>query len=208
MGDQEKIWIDAARRGDEAAFGNLVEKYQRPVFNLCYRMLGTLMAAEDAAQEAFMRAYMHLSSYDAQRNFSSWLLSIASHHCIDQLRRKHHQLLSLDDLTPDTWTGEPTAEPEEIVLNREKEREVNRMLQRLPADYRAAVVLRYWYDLSYEDIAQLLDTTVSAIKSRLFRARQMLARAAEPAPAAARPRRRSAARPGGMGRQPGVLYGA
>lgn len=204
MGDQEKMWINSARRGDEAAFGNLVEKYQRPVFNLCYRMLGTPMAAEDAAQEAFVRAYVHLSSYDAQRNFSSWLLSIASHHCIDQLRRKHHQLLALDDLTPDTWTAEPLAEPEEIVLDREKEREVSRLLQRLPADYRAAVVLRYWYDLSYEEIARLLDTTVSAIKSRLFRARQMLAQADEPTPDEPAALRRPPVPAGGGGNRPGV----
>jgi RNA polymerase sigma-70 factor (ECF subfamily) len=181
MGDQEQTWINAARRGDEDAFGNLVELYQRPVFNLCYRMLGTPMAAEDAAQETFLRAYVHLSSYDVERSFSSWLLSIASHYCIDQLRRKHHQLLSLDGLTDDAWSGDAQAEPEEVVLDREKERAVNDLLQRLPADYRAAVVLRYWYDMSYDEIARLLDTTVSAIKSRLFRARQMLARSNDPA---------------------------
>ena len=134
MGDQEQTWINSARHGDEEAFGNLVELYQRPVFNLCYRMLGTPMAAEDAAQETFMRAYVHLSSYDVERSFSSWLLSIASHHCIDQLRRKHHQLLSLDSLTDDAWSGDEQAEPEEVVLDRDKERAVNDLLQQLPAD--------------------------------------------------------------------------
>jgi RNA polymerase sigma-70 factor, ECF subfamily len=208
MVDQENSWIESACRQDDEAFAHLVEKYQRPVFNLCYRLLGTPMAAEDAAQEAFVRAYEHLASYDTRRSFSSWLLSIASHYCIDQLRRKHHQLLSLDDLTPDVWTAEQLAEPEEVVLEREKDREVTSLLLQLPADYRAAVVLRYWYDFSYEEIAQTLETTVSAIKSRLFRARQMMAQGREPAPVETAPRRQPMAPSTGAGRRPSVLLNA
>jgi RNA polymerase sigma-70 factor, ECF subfamily len=184
--DEEKIWIDSACQGDEQAFTRLVERYERPVFNLCYRMLGAPMAAEDAAQETFVRAYTHLPSYDTSRSFSSWLLSIASHHCIDQLRRRHLQLISWDDLPPWAWVADTAPKPEEVTLNHETEREVRALLNRLPPDYRAAVVLRYWHDLSYEGIARVLGTTVSAIKSRLFRARQMMAEACtqgSPAPA-------------------------
>jgi RNA polymerase sigma-70 factor (ECF subfamily) len=185
MMDEEKTWLDSACRGDEQAFTRLVERYQQPVFNLCYRMLGTPMAAEDAAQETFMRAYIHLLSYDAGRSFSSWLLSIASHYCIDQLRRRHFHLISWEDLPPWSWVTDSAPEPEEVTLNRETEREVRALLDRLPPDYKAVVVLRYWYDLSYEEIARVLDTTVPAIKSRLFRARQTIAEArtyGEPAP--------------------------
>ena len=208
MIDQEQLWIDSARHGDEEAFGQLVEQYQRPVFNLCYRLLGTPMAAEDAAQETFVRAYMHLSTYDAGRKFSSWLLSIASHYCIDQLRRRKFHLVSLDDIPPWSWTAESTPEPEEIVVEREAETEVHALLDKLPPDYRAAVVLRYWHDLSYEEIAQVLNTTVPAIKSRLFRARHMMAEACPEGPPAAADREQSPTRLAGVGYRTRTLCSA
>lgn len=84
----EAEWIELARKDDQAAFGRLVTAYQTSVYNLSYRMLGNAGEAEEAAQEAFLRAYTHLGSYDAGRPFRSWLLSIASHYCIDRLRRR------------------------------------------------------------------------------------------------------------------------
>jgi RNA polymerase sigma-70 factor (ECF subfamily) len=178
MNDDEKLWITRARQGDDQAFAQLVEAYQRPVFNLCYRMLGDPAEAEDAAQETFIRAYTRLDSYDPARKFSSWLLAVASHYCIDRLRRRHFGLVSWDDLPPWRWLPDPDPQPEEVTLRHEAQRHVQELLDRLPADYRAAVVLRYWHDLSYEEIAQALGSTLPAIKSRLFRARQMLAEAA------------------------------
>ena len=88
MSDDERLWIVRARRGDDEAFSRLVEAYQRPVFSVCYRMLGDAAEAEDAAQETFIRAYTCIDSYDPSRKFSSWLLAIASHYCIDLLRRR------------------------------------------------------------------------------------------------------------------------
>jgi len=81
--EEEKRWLLQARNGDEEAFSRIVEAYQRPVYNLCYRMLGDRMLAEDAAQETFLRAYLGLKRYDPKRAFINWLLSIASNHCID-----------------------------------------------------------------------------------------------------------------------------
>jgi RNA polymerase sigma-70 factor (ECF subfamily) len=178
MNDDEKLWITRARRGDGQAFAQLVEAYQRPVFNLCYRMLGDPAEAEDAAQETFIRAYTRLDSYDPARKFSSWLLAVASHYCIDRMRRRHFSLVSWDDLPPWRWLPDPDPQPEDVTLRHEAQRHVQELLDRLPAEYRAAVVLRYWHDLSYEEIAQALGSTLPAIKSRLFRARQMLAEAA------------------------------
>ena len=88
MKENESEWLVRAIEGDDQAFTRLVELYQNPVYNLCYRMLGTPGDAEDAAQEAFLRAYKNLQRYDRKRSFATWLLSIASHYCIDQLRRK------------------------------------------------------------------------------------------------------------------------
>jgi RNA polymerase sigma-70 factor (ECF subfamily) len=178
MSDDEKLWIACARQGDDGAFTQLVEAYQRPVFNLCYRMLGDPAEAEDAAQETFIRAYTRLASYDPDRKFSSWLLAIASHYCIDRLRRRRFGLVSWDDLPPWRWLPDPHQEPEEAILSRETQRHVRELMDTLPADYKAAIILRYWHELSYEEIAEVLDATVPAIKSRLFRAREMMARAA------------------------------
>lgn len=178
MSDDEKIWIESARQGDDDAFARLVEAYQRPVFNVCYRMLGDPAEAEDAAQETFIRAYTRLDSYDPGRKFSSWLLAIASHYCIDRLRRRRFGLVSWDDLPPWRWLPDSDPEPEEVALRHEAQRQVQELLNQLPPDYKAAVILRYWHELSYEEIAETLNSTLPAIKSRLFRARQMMAQTA------------------------------
>lgn len=173
---EEAQWVAKARQGDQAAFTKIVEAYQRPIFNLCYRMLGDAAEAEDAAQEAFIRAFMRIDSYDASRKFSSWLFSIASHYCIDKLRKRRIQWISWDDLPPWRWLPrDDKPQPEETMIEVEATQEVRTLLNTLPPDYRAAVVLKYWHNMPYEEIAAALDTTVSAIKSRLFRARKMMA---------------------------------
>lgn len=169
-------WVDAALDGDQDAFAELVNTYQHAVYNLCYRMLGERTEAEDAAQETFLRAYMNLQRYDPARSFKTWLLSIASNHCIDRLRRRRLTWLSLDEPLPSSIvlsSDEP--EPEEATIKDQRSRAIQALLGELSTEYRAAVILRYWYDYSYTEIADILDTTESAIKSRLFRARQTLA---------------------------------
>jgi RNA polymerase sigma-70 factor (ECF subfamily) len=179
MQAQERAWALAAQKGDSSAFMHIVDAYQRPVYNLCYRMLGDTAEAEDAAQETFLRAYTKLDTYQQDRKFSSWLLSIASHYCIDRLRRRRYQLVSWDDLPPWRWLPATEPEPEQVTLTHESQDAIYHLLETLPADYRAAIILRYWHEMSYDEIANMLETTVSAIKSRLFRARQMMAKVAE-----------------------------
>jgi RNA polymerase sigma-70 factor (ECF subfamily) len=185
-----------ARAGDQSAFGRLVMAYQTPVYNLAYRMLGNAAEAEEAAQETFLRAYTHLRSYDPQRRFRSWLLSIASHYCIDRLRRRRITCLPLEDeiaVASDSTTRLSSAQsevakvsltsgspnPEAVVAQREREAYVQRLLAGLSPTDRAAITLRYWNDCSYEEIAETLNLTVSAVKSRLHRARRALAETME-----------------------------
>ena len=169
-------WVDDALNGDQYAFEELVNTFQHAVYNLCYRMLGERTEAEDAAQEAFLRAYMNLQRYDPARSFKTWLLSIASNHCIDRLRRRRLTWLSLDDpLPPNLILASDEPEPEDATIQNQRSAAIQELLNGLNAEYRAAVILRYWYDYSYTEIADILDTTESAIKSRLFRARQALA---------------------------------
>ena len=177
MNNEEAIWLEEARRGDKAAFGRLVEAYQIPVYNLAYRMLSNRGEAEEAAQEVFIRAYTKLDTYDPRRKFSTWILSITSNYCIDLIRKRRALLLSIDHPLPPhpALMSDRADGPEAQAVTSETEELVQALLDELPDDYRQTVVLRYWYDLSYQEIAEIMDTTVSAIKSRLFRARRQMA---------------------------------
>jgi len=174
---EEQIWILQALQGDQEAFTRLVSRYQRQIYNLGYRMLGISEDAEDVAQETFLRAYVALPSFQIGRKFSSWLLSIASNLCIDILRRRRYAWLSLEDVSfRATSTLE---EPPGTALRHERADQVQQLLGRLPEKYRLVVILRYWYDLSYEEISDTTDLSLNTVKTRLHRARAMLARAME-----------------------------
>lgn len=175
----EPTWVLQAQQGNEDAFTLLVETYQKPVYNLCYRMLGEPEAAEDAAQETFLRVYQHLHRYDRKRPFATWMLSIAAHYCIDRLRRRKFAIFSIDQEDeegaafelPDPDSPDPEAES----VKRETRDRLTGLLASLDGTARAAIVLRYWHDLSEAEIAESLHLTVSAVKSRLHRARRELA---------------------------------
>jgi RNA polymerase sigma-70 factor, ECF subfamily len=179
--------IRRAQKGDATAFGAIVESYQKPIYNLCYRLLGDAREAEDAAQETFLRAYYRLSSYDCTRSLTTWLLSIAHNHCIDRLRKRRPTWLEIADeaTVEQPALSDPVAGPEEAALQSEHSQQMQAMLNRLAPQYRDVLVMRYWYDLSYEEVAEATDTSVGAVKSRLFRAREAIARllTTEPDPA-------------------------
>jgi RNA polymerase sigma-70 factor, ECF subfamily len=176
--EREPNTVEKARRGDSEAFVELVQHYQTPVFNLAYRMLGNAADAEDAAQETFLRAYTQLAGFVPGRKFASWLLGIAAHYCIDRLRRAKFSGPSLDD---EDWRDRLAADaplPDDVVLAHEQQQDAQRLLNGLPPAYRAVVVLKYWSDLSMEEIARATGDTPGAVKVKLYRARQAMARAA------------------------------
>jgi RNA polymerase sigma-70 factor (ECF subfamily) len=174
VNNDQPEWLKQALRGDQEAFGLLVDTYQRPVYNLCYRMLGDTGEAEDAAQETFWRAYQHGSRYDFDRSFMTWLLAIAAHYCIDQQRKKHLPSFSID-LMVEEMLPDPTPEPEKSTSKKEEANLLQKVLAQLKSEDRAVIILRYWYEMSEDEIAQTLSTTTSAVKSRLHRARLMIA---------------------------------
>jgi RNA polymerase sigma-70 factor, ECF subfamily len=176
---EEMDWIHQSRQGNDEAFTRLVEVYQTPVYNLCYRMLGEVEAAEDAAQESFLRAYQNIHRYDPNRSFATWLLSIAAHYCIDRLRRRRFSTLSIDDDDeehPMELPDQSAVNPEVETARREEQEQLQKVLRTLNATDRAAIVMRYWYDFSEVEIAESLSLSVSAVKSRLHRARRELAK--------------------------------
>jgi RNA polymerase sigma-70 factor (ECF subfamily) len=167
--------LQKALQKDDGAFAELVEKYQSPVFNLCFRMLGTEVEAEDAAQETFWRAYQALHSYDQNRSFITWILSIAAHLCIDSQRKRKVPIIEIDEFEEFDVTDH-NPQPEAIMIRRQEEEMIQRMLNDLGELDRAAIILRYWQGFSEEEIAAALSISVSAVKSRLHRSRQNLAR--------------------------------
>ena len=177
--NDELTWVIQAQQGSDEAFTMLVEEHQTHVYNLCYRMLGEPEAAEDAAQESFLRAYQNLQRYDRNRPFATWLLSIAAHYCIDRLRRRKLSVFSLDEENDDGVAFEiadpASPNPEAESVKREERDRLHILLKDLDATDRAAIVLRYWNDYSEIEIADSLNLTVSAVKSRLHRARRALA---------------------------------
>ncbi len=177
--NEEQAWVLEAQQGSDEAFTKLVETYQTPVFNLCYRMLGEPDLAEDAAQETFLRAFQHLHRYDQKRPFATWLLSIAAHYCIDKLRRRKFSMFSMDAEDEEGNTFEvadpDSPNPEAESIKGQTRARVQSMLKDLDETDRAAVIMRYWYDYSEIEIAESLRLTVSAVKSRLHRARKELA---------------------------------
>lgn len=176
LSPEERGELDLVTRavaGDEWAFAELVTRYQTAVYNLAYRMLGDRAEAEDAAQEVFLRMYRRLATYDADHRFSTWVLSIASHYCIDLLRRKKPWLVPLENIQ--NWMRARGRGPEALALAREQQDTVRALLAKLPEHYRLVLLLRYWHDLGYEEIAQVVNLPVSTIKARLHRARNALA---------------------------------
>ena len=177
--NEEQAWVLQAQQGSDEAFTKLVETYQTPVFNLCYRMLGEPDLAEDAAQETFLRAFQHLHRYDQKRPFATWLLSIAAHYCIDRLRRRKFSMFSMDAEDDEGNTFEypdpDSPDPEAETVKGQTRTRIHALLKDLDDTDRAAIIMRYWYDYSEIEIAESLRLTVSAVKSRLHRSRKELA---------------------------------
>lgn len=173
--DQEKAWVALTLQGDRAAFAALVDAYKNPVYNLCYRMLGTSAEAEDAAQEIFVKMYRRLGTYDPERKLSSWVLSIASHHCIDRLRRRRLKTVDIEELPPWQPLVSDRPQPERKLLETEREERIQQLLEHLEPHYRLPLVMHYWNDMSYQEICEATGLSLSALKSRLHRARLKLA---------------------------------
>ncbi len=172
--------IQAARKGDLAAFNQLVLKYQNHAYNVAYRLLGDSDAAADATQDAFLKAYRRLHQLRGD-SFRPWLLRIVTNTCYDVLRRRKRR--PVQPLEPENEDGEADhlsrwqsdeASPEEIALRHEIHRVIQEGLMLLSPEHRTVVVLSDIEGLSYEEIATALGVPVGTVKSRLSRARARL----------------------------------
>ncbi|MEW5850740.1 MAG: sigma-70 family RNA polymerase sigma factor [Myxococcota bacterium] len=173
----DDLTLARARRGDAGASRALVERYQRPVFALLHRMLPTASAAlvEDLAQETFLKVFRALPEFrpDGPARLSTWILTVASRLAIDELRRRPHPTVPLEEASH--VVTERTAD--ETTRRRLLARTVEGAVAALPAEYRVTFLLRTHHDLSYEEIAAALGVDVGTVKSRLSRAKAALRQA-------------------------------
>ncbi len=174
----DRALVLRVRRGEDEAYGELVRRYQRSVFNVCYRLLGERREAEDLTQEAFLRAYQRLDTYDETRPFGPWMRRVAANLCLNHLSRRRPSQLPLDDEfdLPQEGGG---ADPEASRLRAERAEAVRQAVLALPPHYRAVIELRHFQGLRYAEIAETLGLPLSDVKSHLYRARRELARRLE-----------------------------
>jgi len=172
--------IDDAINGNEDAFGIIMERYKNSLYGLIFKMVRNHEETQDLVQEAFIKSYNALESFNKQYSFSTWLFKIASNNCIDHLRKRRLQTTSIDapirtdegsisqDL-PDT-----SYSPEKDSLRNELFVSINSIIEELPDKYREVINLRHKEDKSYDEISQALEIPIGTVKARIFRAREIL----------------------------------
>jgi RNA polymerase sigma-70 factor, ECF subfamily len=169
--------------GDDEAAREIVRRYERPVFNLIDRMVQDRAAAEDLAQDAFVKVFRSLHTFDTKLRFSAWILKIAHNTAIDHLRRMRPALLPLDAPGPedepplaDRLPDLRTASPERTAVRASLAAALDAALDRVRPEYRSAILLRYQEELEYDEIARVLDLPLGTVKTFLHRGRRALAR--------------------------------
>ncbi len=181
--DDRKLAAQAAK-GRDAAFRELLCRYERPVFSLIFRMVRDRALAEDLAQETFIRAFRAINSYNPRYKFSSWIFKIANNHTIDHLRKRRLDTVSIDG-SPHAVTGEEEAQtrlvvestgeaPDRYVEQRELGSQIEQAIGELRPEYRTVVLLRHIEGHSYEEIADIMDLPLGTVKTYLHRARAEL----------------------------------
>jgi RNA polymerase sigma-70 factor, ECF subfamily len=173
-----------AQKGSEKAYRELLDRYQRPVFSLIYRMVRDREQAEDLTQETFVRVFNHIDRYDPAYKFSSWIFKIATNLTIDWMRKKEVPTVSIDgsryattsdEIEASTITVESKDEtPEELLIARELGDEIERAIGRLRPEYKTAILLRHVEDKPYEEIAQIMSLPLGTVKTYIHRGRKEL----------------------------------
>jgi RNA polymerase sigma-70 factor, ECF subfamily len=172
--------IKQVLKGDQSAFAELVELYKDKVFQICYRMLGNRHEAEDISQEAFIRAYVNIETFNQKRKFSTWLFRIATNLCIDRIRKKKPdyyldaEVAGTEGLTMYSQVAADVQMPEDEVENMELQETIQKEISKLPEKYRSVIVLKYIEELPLQEISEILDMPLGTVKTRVHRGREAL----------------------------------
>ena len=177
---EDAVLIKRALTGDQRAYKKLRQKYHESIYNLIYRMIRDKDEVEDLTQEAFIKAFMSLSSFNDEFAFSTWLYKIATNNCIDYIRRKKLQTFSIDkpiESKESDYTFElpdSTYEPDQELIDRQRKKLLEDAINSLPAKYRHVIHLRHVEEKEYQEIATILKLPLGTVKAHIFRAREML----------------------------------
>ncbi|MBE0317771.1 MULTISPECIES: RNA polymerase sigma factor SigW [Bacillaceae] len=167
-------------KGDQNAFGDIIDIYKDKVFQICYRMLGNRHEAEDISQEAFLRAYVNINRFNMDLKFSTWLYRIATNLCIDRIRKKKPdyyldaEVPGTDGLNMYSQISSDSRLPEEDVESLELQASIQREISKLPEKYRSVIVLKYIEELSLNEISEILELPLGTVKTRIHRGREAL----------------------------------
>jgi len=179
---EDDKFVEAAIRGDQAAYKQLMNKYQKPLYYHVLKMVKHHEQVEDLVQEAFMKAFNNLDSYNTNYAFSTWLYRITTNHTIDYLRKKKLQTTSIDEPVK-TKDGEmeiqisDSAETDREIIKKERKAIIHDAIKNLPEKYRNVIEMRHLEELSYQEISEQLDLPLGTVKAHIFRAREMLYKA-------------------------------
>jgi len=166
--EDDDALVDRCLGGETAAFEAIVQRYQRVLFTVALRTLGNHDEASDATQDAFVKAFQHLATFDRSRRFFSWIYRILVNECLNARRDRR----VYDALPPGLEAG--GGSPADLLETAERRRRVQAAILALPVEYRTVIVLRHFTELSYEEIAEVLALPAKTVKSRLHTARQRL----------------------------------
>lgn len=169
--------LELCRHGNAGAFEILFRRYQTYVYNVCLGMMGNTEDAADITQETFLRLHRNLDSFRGDSSFGTWLYRVAVNLCLTELRKKQRSHLQfLEEIRRDEdcdGREEVGPSPEDAIEDEAERESVRQVLSSLPPDYRAVMVLRHYQQLAYEEIAEVLNLSLSQVKTRLFRARKL-----------------------------------
>ncbi|CAM4004384.1 RNA polymerase sigma factor SigW [Alkalicoccus chagannorensis] len=172
--------VREVKKGNQEAFSELVELYKDKVYHVSYRMIGNTHEAQDIAQEAFLRAYMNIESYDEERKFSTWIYRITTNLTIDRIRKKkpdfhlEDRVSGTENLDYHSQFADDVELPEDQIVKLEMQQWIQEEIMRLPPKYRSAVILKYLEDLSIKEISEILHLPEATVKTRIHRGREAL----------------------------------
>lgn len=176
---EDDKFVKRAIEGDQEAYKDLMNKYQKPLYFHVLKMVKNHEQVEDLVQEAFMKAFRNLNSYNTNYAFSTWLYRITTNHTIDYLRKKKLKTTSIDQPVK-TRDGEmeiqisDDAETDRNIIRKERKKIIHNAINDLPKKYRRVIEMRHLQELSYQEIADQLDLPLGTVKAHIFRAREML----------------------------------
>ncbi len=169
-----------ARVGDQKAYASLMQRYKDSIYFMALKMVNNKEDAMDLTVETFAKAFEKLEKYQPDYAFSTWLFRVATNNCIDFLRKKKLNTMSIHSMMEDDEDSRPldikadTLNPEETSIKKQESQELKVLIDSLPQRYRNLLTLRYFDELSYEEIAQQLDLPLGTVKAQLFRAKYLL----------------------------------